>query len=109
MPTKKYREGSAGAAEQKADRIVLIVFTAIAIMCLIFQKVDLGFNDFYRAIAKTAPQGWKIIGFILTLGSVVPLYLGTRSPGETKGFKFAWGIMLALGWFCSAGWYAHQY
>lgn len=106
----KFREGSAGEKEAKADKIMLIFFAAIAVMCLIFQKVNLGeFNDFYRAIARTAPAGWKAIGFILTLGSVVPLYLGTRSPGETKGFKFAWGIMLILGWFCSAGWYAHQY
>lgn len=107
---KKWREGSAGEKEQKQDRIILIFFGAIAVMCLIFQKVDLGeLNDFYRAIAKTAPTFWKVIGFILTAGSVVPLYLGMKQPGETKGFKFAWGIMLVLGWFCSAGWYAHQY
>lgn len=89
-----YRPGSAGAAEEKQNRILLIVFAVITLLVLGLQFV---FNTDIKTSVMDATLAARAIGGLIVAGSWVPLYLGTKTPDESKGYKWAWVIMLVLG------------
>lgn len=89
-----YPKNSAGAAEEKQNRILLIAFAIITLLVLGLQFV---FNTDIKTSVNDATLAARLIGGLLVAGSWVPLYLGTKTPDESKGYKFAWAIMLVLG------------
>lgn len=103
-----YRKGSAGAADKKESILVSIVFGLITIGVLLLQWV---IPSQYRTEVKDASTAWNVVGFILTLASFGAVVVGAFWNEETKGFKWAWIILLVLGLFCAAGWFdnPHSY
>lgn len=89
-----YNPGSAGAAEEKQNRILLIVFAIITLLVLGLEFV---FPTDIKTSVMDAAVLARIAGGLLTAASWLPLYLGVRQDDETKGYKIAWVVMLVLG------------
>jgi hypothetical protein len=103
-----YRKGSAGAADKKESILISIVFGVITLGVLLLQFV---IPSQYRTEVKDASGAWNVIGFILALASFGAVVRGAYSDDETKGYKWAWAILLVLSFFCAAGWFdnPHSY
>lgn len=104
-----YPDGSQGQKEQKQNRNMLIVFAVITVLCLLLQT-NVIYTSFYGAVVKAAATGWNIAGVIFTLLSFGALYKASQAGEEgTTGYCIAWAVLLALGFFTAAGFYAGQY
>lgn len=103
-----YRKGSAGAADQKESRIISIVFAIITILVGLVLYV---FPNQLHTEVKDASLVWNIVGFVLLIASGGAVVVGAYSDEETKGYKWAWVILLVLAIFCAAGWFdnPHSY
>lgn len=103
----KYRPGSAGAKEQKEAKVMYWFFGAITVAALLLEFV---IPSILRDNVKAATTAWNVIGGILTAASFVPI-VKAQSAGEegAKGYTIAWGVLLALGFMCAAGWYGYTY
>lgn len=96
-------------ASKKEMRKLLIFFAVITIACLLLQT-NIIYTPWYGAVVKAAATGWNIVGVVLTLLSFGALYKGTEAGEEgATGYCIAWGVLLAAGFFTSAGFYSGQY
>jgi hypothetical protein len=105
---KKYPVGSAGEAEQKNIRIMLICFAAITVACILLQTGVI-YGSFYTPVVNHAGGAWKGFGVFFTLLSFGALYKASISDEGVTGYCIAWAVLLALGFFTAAGFYAGQY
>ena len=90
----EYRKGSAGAAEEKQNRMMLIAFAVITVLVLGLEFVIP--NDIKTSVMD-ASVIFRVLGGIVTAASWLPIYLGTRTPEDTKKYAIAWIITLVLG------------
>jgi drug/metabolite transporter (DMT)-like permease len=105
----KWRPGSAGEKEAKQNKVIVafLVIVALGVFALEFLIPNV-INDNVRA-AGSASIWWNIFGGAFTLGSIIPPVIGLTSTDDTKNHARWWGILLALGIFTSAGFYAYTY
>jgi len=104
--TKKFREGSMGAADEKASRRFLIVATIIVLV--IMSMVFIGFpktylhDPWYKRSGTVA----HIFSFISFLGCIAFMWFGKDwTWGERGGKEYGIisGLLLVLGIILSAG------
>ena len=91
----KYPKGSAGEAEQKDTRVVLVGAAVVAILILSLQFLIPG-TTIYNSV-HDAKMIFRIIGGLMVAGSVVPLIVAFGTPDDAKPFVWAWLILLVLG------------
>lgn len=96
----KYREGSAGAAEQKAYRI----FRMCAIVVLLaLLGVMFVFNTEYRDAVKFTSTVWNVLGAALLIAGFGCIEWAYRAgEGGSYGPVIAWGVMSAAGFLIAA-------
>lgn len=96
--SKKWREGSAGAAEEKQERIALIAVTVLTVLAWLCFAA---FNTDAHAFFKRASTFDNIGGSLVSLGSAGYMWWAVKNYVDGKRFVY-WLIALGIGlcWSC---------
>lgn len=104
---KKYREGSMGAAQQKTDRMQLIIFSLIffaGYLCWIIPS-----NLYPSGWFREAAIGWKVMAFISIIAHYWFMWFKVRQWNDsgkvgTKMLAFLFIFGFALNLCFLSGW-----
>lgn len=100
----KYREGSMGAGDDKAEKIMAIASSVVAV--LVFLVLFVFKNDLSAAVKPVAGI-LKVIGGISVLGSGVAIWAARAFSWTGKTGGWAWFLCLLFGFLFSTGFLSH--